>query len=52
MKSKVEIKARIEEIKKRIINEVLNGSYSDVFLQEGRDWIDALEWVIEGAEDD
>lgn len=52
MKSKVEIKARIEEIKKRIINEVLDGSYSNVSLQEERDWIDALEWVIEGAENE
>lgn len=37
MKSKVEIKARIEEIKKIIVNEVLEGTYSNVSLQEKRD---------------
>lgn len=47
MRSKFEIELRIKSIKGNILTDILNGSFTDHSLQEQRDWIECLEWVLQ-----
>lgn len=46
MRSIIEIKNRIARIKGNILNDIMNGCFTDHSLQEQRDWIECLEWVL------
>lgn len=47
MKTEEEIKERQEKIKRHIVGDVMCGIFTDKTLQEQRDWVEALEWVLE-----
>lgn len=47
MKTEDDVKKRIEQIKKNIVGDVIIGAFTDKTLQEQRDWVEALEWVLE-----
>ena len=47
MRSKFEIELRIKSIKGNILKDIVDGSFTDHSLQEQRDWIEALEWVLQ-----
>lgn len=47
MRSIIEIKNRIASIKGNILNDIMNGCFTDHSLQEQRDWIECLEWVLQ-----
>ena len=46
MKDITEIKNRIANIRAVILKDIMDGSFTDHSLQEQRDWIECLEWVI------
>ena len=48
MKTEQDIKIRIEEIKKGIVELVSSGLYTNDVLQENRVWLEVLNWVLEG----
>lgn len=47
MRGIIEIKNRIASIKGNILEDIMNGCFTDHSLQEQRDWIEALEWVLQ-----
>ena len=52
MRSKFEIELRIKSIKGNILKDILDGCFTDHSLQEQRDWIECLEWVLKDGEID
>ena len=50
MRTEEEIRNRIEEIEKGIIDLVETGLYTTQVLEENRFWINALEWILEDKE--
>lgn len=47
MRSEKEIEMRIKSIKDNILSDIMNGCFTDHSLQEQRDWIECLEWVLQ-----
>lgn len=47
MRSEKEIEMRIKGIKDNILSDIRNGCFTNHSLQEQRDWIECLEWVLE-----
>jgi len=50
MKTEEEIKKKIENLKQDIIQDVLEGCFTDFELHHDKCWIEALEWVLESEE--
>ena len=51
MKTEEEIKKKIENLKQDIIQDVMDGCYTDFELHKCKCWIDALEYVLESEEE-
>ena len=50
MRSEEEIKNRIASIKGDILNDIMNGCFTDRSLQKQRDWVKCLEWVLQQSD--